>query len=93
VLAAFIIRATLMTEAVSTSEKSVNFYQTTQHNHPEDSHLHTCYLENLKSQFPDSSLQIYTIMWLCIWHHPGLNLLPEASCPDRLFIVFISLSK
>jgi hypothetical protein len=27
-------------EAGSTSEMSVNFYQTAQHNHPEDSHLH-----------------------------------------------------
>jgi hypothetical protein len=30
----------LMTKAASTSEKSVNFYQTTRHNSPEDSHLH-----------------------------------------------------
>jgi hypothetical protein len=31
---------TLMMEAVSTSETSVNFYQTTRRNAPEDSHLH-----------------------------------------------------
>jgi hypothetical protein len=30
----------LMIEAVSTSEKSVNFYQTTRRNIPEDSHIH-----------------------------------------------------
>jgi hypothetical protein len=30
-----------MMEAVSTSETSVSFYQTTQRNNPEDSHLHT----------------------------------------------------
>jgi hypothetical protein len=30
----------LMTEAVSTSETSGNFYQTTQCNNPEDSHIH-----------------------------------------------------
>jgi hypothetical protein len=36
-------------EAASTSETAVNFYQTTQHNNPEDSHLHTCHHENLKS--------------------------------------------
>jgi hypothetical protein len=30
-----------MMEAASTSEKSVNFYQTTRRNNPEDSHLHT----------------------------------------------------
>jgi hypothetical protein len=30
----------LITEAVSTSEKSVNFYQSTRRNNPEDSYLH-----------------------------------------------------
>jgi hypothetical protein len=29
----------LMIEAASTSETSVNFYQTTRHNNPEDRHL------------------------------------------------------
>jgi hypothetical protein len=46
VLAASIIRArglliALMMEAASTSETSVNFYQNTRHNNPEDSHLWT----------------------------------------------------
>jgi hypothetical protein len=36
-LAASIMRP--MMEAASTSETSVNFYKTTQHNIPEDSHL------------------------------------------------------
>jgi hypothetical protein len=36
-------------EAVITSETSVNFYQITRHNNPEDSHLHTRPHENLKS--------------------------------------------
>jgi hypothetical protein len=40
----------LLMEAVSTSETSVNFYQTTQPNNPEDSHLHTRHRENIKSQ-------------------------------------------
>jgi hypothetical protein len=40
----------LMTEAVSISETSVNFYQTTRRNIPEDIHLHTRRRENLKSQ-------------------------------------------
>jgi hypothetical protein len=40
----------LMTRASSTSEMSVNYYQTTWHNIPEDSHLQTQYCENLKSQ-------------------------------------------
>jgi hypothetical protein len=43
-IAASIIRAiilqVLMMEAVSTSETSVNFYQTTQRNNSEDSYLH-----------------------------------------------------
>jgi hypothetical protein len=39
----------LMMEAVSTYETSVNFYQTTRRNIPEDSHLHTRRRENLKS--------------------------------------------
>jgi hypothetical protein len=39
VLAASIIRALTM-EAISTSVTSVNFYQTTRRNIPEDSHLH-----------------------------------------------------
>jgi hypothetical protein len=36
-------------EAVSTSEASVNFCETTRRNIPEDSHFHTCRRENLKS--------------------------------------------
>jgi hypothetical protein len=41
----------LMMEAASTSETSVNFYQTARRNNPEDSHLHTRRRENLKSRF------------------------------------------
>jgi hypothetical protein len=48
VLAASIIRA-IITEAARTSETLVNFYQTTWHYNPEDSHLHTHRRENLKS--------------------------------------------
>jgi hypothetical protein len=36
-------------EAASTSETSINFYQTTRRYNPEDSHLHTHRRENLKS--------------------------------------------
>jgi hypothetical protein len=39
----------LMMEEESTSETSVNFYQTTWRYDPEDSHLHTRRRENLKS--------------------------------------------
>jgi hypothetical protein len=46
----------IMMEAASTSETSVNFYQTTQRYNPEDSHLHTRHRENLKSQLLLGSL-------------------------------------
>jgi hypothetical protein len=39
----------LMMEAISTSEMSVNFYQSTWCNIPEDNDLHTHCCENLKS--------------------------------------------
>jgi hypothetical protein len=48
VLAASIIA--LIMEAASTSETSVNFYQTTRRNNPEDSRLHIRRRKNLKSQ-------------------------------------------
>jgi hypothetical protein len=38
----------LMVEEASTSETSVNVYQTTRRDNPEDSHLHTRCRENLK---------------------------------------------
>jgi hypothetical protein len=44
-----------MKEAASTSEKSVNFSQTTRFDNPEDIHLQTRRRENLKSH------------WLIIW--------------------------
>jgi hypothetical protein len=49
-LTASIIRAiiALMMEAASTSETSVTFYQTTRHNKPGGSHIHTRRRENLK---------------------------------------------
>jgi hypothetical protein len=44
-----------MMEVVSTSETSVNFYDTTRRNIPEDSRLHTRRRENLKSHYLISS--------------------------------------
>jgi hypothetical protein len=41
--------STLMTEAAKTSETLQNFYQTTPRCNSEDSQLHTCRRENLKS--------------------------------------------
>jgi hypothetical protein len=51
VLTASIIRAMIaqMMEAASTSERSVEFYETARRNIPEDSYLHTRRRENLKS--------------------------------------------
>jgi hypothetical protein len=43
----------LMMEAGSTSETSVDFYQTTRRINPEDSSLPTCRRENLKSHKTD----------------------------------------
>jgi hypothetical protein len=45
----FTIHIALMMEAASTFETSVNSYQTTRCNNPEDSHLQTRRRENLKS--------------------------------------------
>jgi hypothetical protein len=47
--ASIIMVIALMMEAASTSETSVNFYETTRRNIPEDSHLHTRRRKNLKS--------------------------------------------
>jgi hypothetical protein len=57
VLTASIIIA-LMIEAVSTSETSVNFYQTTQRNIPEDGHFHTERRKNLTSHNVTNSRSI-----------------------------------
>jgi hypothetical protein len=46
-----------MVEAASTSETSVNFYQTTRRNNPEDSHIHTRRRQNLISQLSHYVLQ------------------------------------
>jgi hypothetical protein len=45
-----VLTASIM-RAISTSEMSVNFYQTARRNIPEDSHLHTHRRENLKSSW------------------------------------------
>jgi hypothetical protein len=51
VLAASIIRAliTLIMDAANISETSVKFYESTRHNNPKDSHLHSHHHENLRS--------------------------------------------
>jgi hypothetical protein len=57
-------------EAVSTSETSVNFYQTTWRNIPEDSHVHTRRRENLKFKLCNILGDVYKILlflWLLVY--------------------------
>jgi hypothetical protein len=58
-----------MMEAARTSETLVNFYQTTRHCNPEDSHLRTHRRENLKSYlaiiFLNSVNQLIFVMVKC----------------------------
>jgi hypothetical protein len=59
-------------EAVRPSETSVNFYETTQRNIPEDSHLHTRRRENLNSHLISFHLRnLYN--WNCIVKKPKTN--------------------
>jgi hypothetical protein len=50
-------------EAVNMFETSINFCETTERVIPEDSHLHTCRWENLKSH-----LRTYTFPWKIYFH-------------------------
>jgi hypothetical protein len=51
----------LMMEIVSTSETSLNFYQTTRRNIPKDGHLHTRRRENLKSHTVDRCVRTIAV--------------------------------
>jgi hypothetical protein len=87
VLVASIIKAmdgALMMEAANTSETLVNFYQTTQRNNPEDSHLHTCRRENLKSRnnnvsyaHAKSNIYIYVYQWSRSFKNSNFEIIPE----------------
>jgi hypothetical protein len=76
-LAAFNVRViTLMMEAASTSEMSVNFYQTTWHNISEDSHLHLIiYVLCLGHQLVETNLFVrcHFSLWLMFWKMCGVN--------------------
>jgi hypothetical protein len=63
-LAASVIRAIM--EAASTSKTSVNFYQTTRRNNPEDNYPHTRRRENLKSHYKSCAL-------VCLWLREQTN--------------------
>jgi hypothetical protein len=87
-------------EAVNTSETSVNFYQTTWLNIPEDIHLHTRRYENLKSHLPIYSL-VFVIgintsvkrvsLWSVSVRHNAY--ITWQSTGTLLFSVFLSVRK
>jgi hypothetical protein len=54
-----------MIEAASTSETTVNFYQTTRRNNPEDSRLHTRRRENLKSHIISINQKLVCLIQFC----------------------------
>jgi hypothetical protein len=58
-----------MMEAASTSETSVNFFQATRRNNPEDSHLHTRRRENLKSYKLLFKKVFKMLIRLMQWHY------------------------
>jgi hypothetical protein len=64
-----------MMEAATTSETSVNFFQTTRRNIPEDSHLHTRRRDNLVSYLVNN---IFTTAIACISTAVGYNVDCEA---------------
>jgi hypothetical protein len=68
-----------MMEAASTSETSVNFYQTTRLNNPEDSHLHYLSQSCRLSFLSDGFLRKWELL-----AGPGVRLLSNAVCwrPD-----------
>jgi hypothetical protein len=53
--------------AASISETSVNFYQTTWHYNPEDSHPHTCHHKNLNSCSKDYEVYKHKVVHCFIW--------------------------
>jgi hypothetical protein len=82
----------LMMEAVSTSETSVNLYETTRRNIPEDSHLHTRRHQNLKYQAVGLDHVIASVVIIIIIYSVYANwpvLVPLA--PKFMFLVDPSL--
>jgi hypothetical protein len=81
VLAASIIKAivSVMVGAANTYETSVNFYQTTRRNNPEDSHLHTSRRENLKSHLKRVFILEYRNILLLLAKHLAIHMLTRKS--------------
>jgi hypothetical protein len=80
-----------MMKAVSTSETSVNFYQTARRNMPEDNHLHTRRRENLKSHRKKHVyfFELTFHFWISIqnWHLKRNMVIPPNFC--ILFFLFV----
>jgi hypothetical protein len=53
-----VLAASLMMEAARTSETLVNFYQTTQHNNPEDSRLHEIVTSDVRTLYRIDALHM-----------------------------------
>jgi hypothetical protein len=73
----------MMMEAASTSKTSVNFYQTTRRNNPEDSHINfKCNLiSNMCARFPTHlilldliTLILQIMQFLCVYFITSANL-------------------
>jgi hypothetical protein len=79
--------------AASTSETLVNFYQTTWHNNPEDSHLHTCCCENLKSHMNknESPGHLWSVVFLTEIYFTSNNSANRATV--EIFTVYTVLFK
>jgi hypothetical protein len=76
-----------MMETISTSETSVNLYQTTLRNILEDSHFHTRRRENLKSQIFTVSKGMQTeVMELIV---EGVRILCHVKSAPRVVSLFV----
>jgi hypothetical protein len=78
-----------MMEAASTSETSVNFYQTTRRNNSEDSHLHTRRRENQKSRKEGLKLNGTHQLLVCA----GVNFIGSSTAFMLTVLARLTLSK
>jgi hypothetical protein len=72
-------------EGAITSETSVNLYQTTMLNNPEDSYLHTRRLENLKSQSMMYVYECITLRSLMVVRSDSVHIRYEVELPFYVF--------
>jgi hypothetical protein len=74
-----------MMEAASTSETSVNFYQTTRRNKPEYSYLHTRRCENMKSHLEITYVNAVSIVFISDCQHLSVSQLKFQAKYDAAF--------